>query len=134
MKPIATAFLDQSTVEQRRIACEAELRLNRRIAPDVYLGIGQVCEEGVVTDHFLVMRRLPFDRRLSGLVHTPDFADQVRAVARAVAAFHSAQPPTALAAEVASADAVAALWSGNLDELSQIEQSPLDGEVLHRVA
>lgn len=134
MKPVVTAFLDQSTVEKRRVACEAELRLNRRIAPDVYLGIGQVAEGDEVTDHFLVMRRLSFDRRLSGLVHTPDFADHVRAVARAVAAFHAAQPPTALAVESAGADAVAALWAGNLDELSQIEESPLDGEVLARVA
>jgi hypothetical protein len=46
MKPISTPFLDQSTVDKRRRACEAELGLNRRIAPDVYLGIGNVVEQG----------------------------------------------------------------------------------------
>ncbi|MBI5718849.1 MAG: AAA family ATPase [Burkholderiales bacterium] len=36
-KAIATSFLDQSTLALRRRACAEELRLNRRLAPDLYL-------------------------------------------------------------------------------------------------
>ena len=38
-KPVALGFLDFSTLEARRAACEEELRLNRRTAPDLYLEV-----------------------------------------------------------------------------------------------
>ena len=38
-KPVSLGFLDFSTAEKRRAACEAEVSLNRRLAPDVYLGV-----------------------------------------------------------------------------------------------
>ena len=38
-KPINLGFLDFTTVERRRHFCEEEVRLNRRLAPQVYLGI-----------------------------------------------------------------------------------------------
>ncbi|HEX7081346.1 MAG TPA: AAA family ATPase [Gammaproteobacteria bacterium] len=38
-KPVKLPFLDFSTLEQRRRFCEEELRLNRRIAPELYLGV-----------------------------------------------------------------------------------------------
>ena len=38
-KPVKYSFVDFSTLEKRRWFCEEEVRLNRRLAPDVYLGI-----------------------------------------------------------------------------------------------
>src|SRR6266436_1727838 len=38
-KPVALGFLDFSTLEKRRHFCEEEVRLNRRLAPAVYLGV-----------------------------------------------------------------------------------------------
>jgi aminoglycoside phosphotransferase family enzyme/predicted kinase len=38
-KPVKFSFVDFSTLERRRWFCEEEVRLNRRLAPDVYLGI-----------------------------------------------------------------------------------------------
>ena len=38
-KPVALGFLDFRTIEDRKRACEAEVRLNARLAPDVYRGI-----------------------------------------------------------------------------------------------
>lgn len=38
-KPVSLGFLDFRTLEQRRVACEAEVRLNSRLAPEVYLGV-----------------------------------------------------------------------------------------------
>ena len=39
-KPIATDFLDFTDVAARERACATEVRLNRRLAPDSYLGVG----------------------------------------------------------------------------------------------
>src|SRR5688500_11750030 len=41
-KPVSLGFLDFSTAEARRRACEDEVRLNRRLAPEVYLGVDDV--------------------------------------------------------------------------------------------
>ena len=38
-KPVNFGFLDFTTVEQRKTACEAEVRLNARLARDVYEGV-----------------------------------------------------------------------------------------------
>ena len=38
-KPVDFGFLDFSTLERRRHFCEREVQLNRRLCPDVYLGV-----------------------------------------------------------------------------------------------
>src|SRR5207248_9733677 len=44
-KPVALGFLDFSTPDRRRHFCEEEVRLNRRLAPHVYLGVVPVTDE-----------------------------------------------------------------------------------------
>lgn len=41
-KPVDLGFLDFSTLERRRACCEAEVRLNRRTAPRLYLGVAAI--------------------------------------------------------------------------------------------
>ena len=133
-KPIATDFLDQSTPEKRRAACERELACNRRLSPDVYLGIGDVREGDTVVDSFLVMRRLPDEARLSALVDSPRFADAVRDTVRTVAAFHSREPATDFAASLATRDATHDLWfAKNLVPMRQFAGAPLDPVVLDEI-
>jgi aminoglycoside phosphotransferase family enzyme len=38
-KPVNLGFLDFSTVEKRRHFCQREVQLNRRLAPEIYLGV-----------------------------------------------------------------------------------------------
>ncbi|HEY9266783.1 MAG TPA: hypothetical protein VIQ11_19500, partial [Mycobacterium sp.] len=38
-KPVVTDFLDFSTTASRERACQHEVALNRRLAPDSYLGV-----------------------------------------------------------------------------------------------
>lgn len=68
-KPVRYEFLDFSTLEARRIDCEEELRLNRRLAPDIYLDMVPLVSTrdgalalggpGEVVDWLVKMRRLP---------------------------------------------------------------------------
>jgi len=44
-KPVRYEFIDASTLERRRFLCEEELRLNRRLAPDLYAGIAAIVSE-----------------------------------------------------------------------------------------
>ena len=67
-KPVRTGFLDFSTPQRRRAALHRELELNRRLAPDVYLGLCQVTDPvdpHLPAETMLVMRRMPAGSRLS---------------------------------------------------------------------
>ncbi|MBU0750569.1 MAG: AAA family ATPase [Gammaproteobacteria bacterium] len=50
-KPLVLPFLDYGTVERRRACCEAELRLNRRLAPQLYLDVVEFDGEPAVKMH-----------------------------------------------------------------------------------
>jgi aminoglycoside phosphotransferase family enzyme/predicted kinase len=45
-KPVSLGFLDFSTLDQRRHFCDEEVRLNRRLAPHVYLGVVPITDDG----------------------------------------------------------------------------------------
>lgn len=99
-KPVRFSFLDFSTLERRRHFCHEEVRLNRRLAPEVYLGVVAICREGTAyrlgpeddveaTEYAVRMRRLPADRMLDELLDrgavTPSMIQQL---ARRLADFH----------------------------------------------
>ncbi len=77
-KPVRTTWLDFTTAAARRRNCEAELRLNRRLATDVYLEIVPLAlddggrlrlgDGGGVIDWLVRMRRLPAARMLDRLI------------------------------------------------------------------
>jgi aminoglycoside phosphotransferase family enzyme/predicted kinase len=117
LKPLHTGFLDHRSPESRARSMTAEYELNRRLAPDVYLGVDDLHENGVLSDRILVMRRLPHARRLSTLVVEPDFPDHLRHVARAVAAFHASLPPVRTRTPMATAAGLAGLWSSSFEEI-----------------
>ncbi|MET9492959.1 AAA family ATPase [Nocardia sp. NPDC006630] len=68
-KPVVTDFLDFGTFEAREHACRRELELNRRLAPDVYLGLSHLTDPmGGPSEPIVVMRRMPDSARLSAQI------------------------------------------------------------------
>ena len=68
-KPVDLGFLDFRSRAQRQAACRREVELNRRLAPDVYLGVAALSGvDGVDGEPVVVMRRMPDERRLTALV------------------------------------------------------------------
>ena len=107
-KPLDLGFLDFSTIEKRRAACEAEVRLNRRLTQDVYLNVvpisrreGALCfgDKGEVIEYAVKMRRLPDEGfltwRLSRNAVTP--ADLGRVAAKLSGFYRTQQPSSAIA-------------------------------------
>jgi aminoglycoside phosphotransferase family enzyme/predicted kinase len=119
LKPVVMPFLDYSATSVRLDAIDRELDLNRRMAPDVYLGTADVVERGVVTDRFLVMRRMPTRLRLPELLKTTEWSDDLRKIARKVAQFHSVLPSEQNVAEIATRDAVRRNWRDNSDTINK---------------
>jgi aminoglycoside phosphotransferase family enzyme/predicted kinase len=131
-KPVSLGFLDFSTRERRAAALHDELELNRRLAPDVYLGVSDVVgDDGVPYEHVLVMRRMPDDRRLSTLVERREaLDDEMHAIARVVAEFHArAATSTEIAADGAP-DRIAGRLEHDLDEMGAFVPDILRGDEL----
>lgn len=137
-KPVDLGFLDFSTRPARERACRREVDLNRRLAPDVYLGVADISgPDGRLCDHLVVMRRMPADRRLSILLERGEqVAGCLREVARKVAVLHE-QAPTSVSdpdiGAVATRDAVAGNWSDNFDTLRRFVGSVIPEEEFRRV-
>lgn len=103
-KPVVFPFLDYGTPDRRRQMCEEEVRLGRRLAPDLYLGVRPLVRSdggwalGASGDpgeeHVVEMRRFDEACTLAALV-SRGAADAalVRSIARHVAAFHRAAEP-----------------------------------------
>jgi aminoglycoside phosphotransferase family enzyme/predicted kinase len=89
-KPVSFGFLDFTERRAREHDCHREVALNRRLAPDVYLGVADVAIDGVPVDHMVVMRALPEERRLAALVREGgDVAGWLDRIAASLAAFHA---------------------------------------------
>jgi aminoglycoside phosphotransferase family enzyme/predicted kinase len=101
-KPVRLPFLDFGTLERRRHFCEEEVRLNRRLVPDVYLGIvpvtadGRFEGDGEPIEWAVKMRRLPAHATLEARLEREEVTSRhLDVLARKVAAFHAAAAPCA---------------------------------------
>ena len=106
-KAVVLPFVDYGTRERRRAMCEAELRLNRRLAPGVYLAVRSVAPDGpgfalgdadepAAVEHVVEMTRFDADRTLAARIARGDVsvADVAR-VAERLARFHRELPAAA---------------------------------------
>ncbi len=134
-KPVRTGFLDFTDVATRAAVCRHEVALNRRLAPDVYLGVATLVDEaGEPFEHVVVMRRLPAERRLSNRLDSPTAPADVAAVAEVLAAFHDRAPTGPAIAAHASPAAVRQRWEDNLTQLREVAEGVLDAGSLDAAA
>jgi aminoglycoside phosphotransferase family enzyme/predicted kinase len=135
-KAVEFAFVDLSTRARREADCLHEVALNRRLAPDVYLGVEPLTDRGGrVVDHVVEMVRMPADRRLATLARTnTDVAGCVDRVADVMARFHSTARTGPIVALAATRDAVAELWETGFEQVEQFEGGVLDRSTSQCVA
>jgi aminoglycoside phosphotransferase family enzyme/predicted kinase len=101
-KPVRFSFLDFSTLERRKKFCDEELRLNRRLAPSLYLAVvpiggteqSPILGRAPAIEYAVKMRQFPHAARLDQMlardaVNAADF----REFARRVAEFHAGLEP-----------------------------------------
>jgi len=116
-KPVNFGFLDFTRLEDRHRICLDEVRLNRRLAPSVYLGIVPIVRgaqgltidgEGEAIEWAVKMRRLPERATLLAAMERGELVhEQLEAVAARVASFHRSAERGAHIASVGKFDVVA---------------------------
>jgi len=98
-KPVCFPYLDFSTIERRAAACRAEDALNRRLAPEVYLGVVPLTEasngyaiggSGQISDWLVVMRRLDENQTVEAALRSHNVSQaQVCRLAGILSRFYS---------------------------------------------
>lgn len=97
-KPVNFGFLDFSTLEKRKYYCEQEVELNKRLSPDVYLGVVRITDEdgslliegkGDVVEYGVKMKKIPMDKLMEKILAEGKLTpDMVKKAAKKIAEFH----------------------------------------------
>jgi uncharacterized protein len=153
-KPVDLGFLDFRRAETRRDACHAEVRLNRRLAGEVYRGVldvtarddgsvqvegpcpGPTCARvGPGEDHLVEMLRLPAERALSERLRAGAAGRSVvQALARRIHRFHAEAETSDAIAAAGSPEAVGRLVVENIEQLAPFASGPIPATLYRRAA
>jgi len=133
-KPLALGFLDFSTLESRRIACEEELRLNRRTAPALYLEVVAITGtpedpciggEGPAIEYAVRMAQFPQEALLDRVAARGALDGAlVDLVAAAIAQFHAGAAVAGAQSEFGSPAQVLAPAHQNFEQLAELLADP----------
>ena len=159
-KPKNFGFFDYSTPEQRRHFCLEEVRLNSRLAAEVYLGVapvllpkgnqprigppcgpdhlpqpGSLFQGDTVVDFAVVMVRLPDEATLEASLRNQG-ADValLASIARRVAQFHMSAPTSDEISRYGSIETIRGNWEENLEQMHPYIGRVLDPETWDAIA
>jgi uncharacterized protein len=136
-KPVDLGFLDFTTLERRRFFCEEEVRLNRRLTHDVYLGVVELNGRDTLTfggggptrEVAVMMMRLPHDRMLDEVVRRGTIEPELmEGLGRIIAAFHAAAPTGGEIDQLGGIATVRANWDENFEQTAGLPTSVLPDE------
>ena len=143
-KPYSLGFLDFTTLDARRHFCEEELRLNRRLAPDLYLSVvaitGSVDDPhfdgtGAAIEYAVKMRRFPQESLLSNVLARGELrAEQLDRLAQHIAAFHAALPGADSSQAYGEPDTLHAATRQNFSQIAPLISSTADRTQLEQLA
>ncbi|MDG4866632.1 AAA family ATPase [Guyparkeria sp. 1SP6A2] len=140
-KPMNFGFLDFSSLERRRHFCQEELRLNARLAPDLYDGVMGLDEEGRLLDDIdnaeeFVIRMRRFDQadRLDNVARRTGLDEGlVTQIADRIADFHAKAEVAAAETHFGTPKAVWAPMEQNLEQIAPFLETKADHERLARL-
>ena len=142
-KPVKLPFLDFSTLALRHQSCLDELRLNRRLAPDIYLDVVSLNNShqgpqwggtGDVLDYAVRMRRFDEAGRLDHVCERGELLPaHLSDLAGSLVAFHEAAAIAAPGTRFGEPTQVMAPMLDNFTDLFTMLKPPLDTDALARL-
>jgi aminoglycoside phosphotransferase family enzyme/predicted kinase len=139
-KSVRYSFVDYSTLARRKFFLQEELRLNRRLAPSVYLAIlpishddygWQLGSDAHPAEYVLVMRRLPEKRMLDYLLERGQVTPQMMAaLAEILVPFHHEAARGQRKHAYGHPSSAQKIWEENLADLAPFVGRTIDAESL----
>lgn len=130
-KPLNLGFLDFSSLEKRGYYCLEELRLNSRLAPDIYLDMVTISgteqqpilnNSGTVIEYAVKMRQFEEDKTFDLLLAQNQLScENIKQTAKIIAAFHSEIVSTAGDTDFGGADTVMQFVRENFSQILQLD-------------
>ncbi|MCJ7697011.1 MAG: AAA family ATPase, partial [Thermoplasmata archaeon] len=85
-KPVNFGFLDFSTLDKRKYFCEEELRLNKRLCPDMYLDVLPITQkdhtlelngDGTIVEYVLKMKEFPQEYIMTNMLQQAKISEEI---------------------------------------------------------
>jgi aminoglycoside phosphotransferase family enzyme/predicted kinase len=143
-KPLTLPFLDYSTLDRRRACCEAELRLNRRYAAELYLEVVAITGApaaptvggaGMPLEYAVKMRRFDEAMRLDHVCARNELTPaHMRLLAQEIADFHRGAAVAAAATRFGEPARVLAPALANVEALRDLLPLAADGRRIAALA
>jgi aminoglycoside phosphotransferase family enzyme len=128
-KAVNFGFLDFSTLDKRRLYCQKELELNRRLCPQLYLEVDAITQAdgsvkingaGQTVEYALKMRRLPQEKIMTLLLKEGKIDKKtIDNIAKIVAEFHSKAQTSPEINEFGSLKIVKTNWDENFAQTTK---------------
>jgi aminoglycoside phosphotransferase family enzyme/predicted kinase len=135
-KPVDFGFLNFTDLAARKHFCEEELRLNQRMAPDLYLQVlpvtgsaeaPQIDGDGAPIDYLLQMREFPQTQLMAEVQARGELTDRhIDALASQIASFHLGTPKVAAEHPLNSAKAIVAPMRQNFEQIRPLLSEEAD--------
>ena len=116
-KPVDFGFLDFTTLDKRKYCCERELVLNRRLSPDIYLGLVRVGRKngrfvldggGEVIEYGVKMARMDEERMMTRVIERGELrAEHIEGLVEILVPFYEQAERSAEIDSYGTAEAVA---------------------------
>ncbi len=130
-KTLNLGFLDFSSLEKRRHFCFEELRLNSRLAKDLYLDViaisgtteqPKIEGSGTVIEYAVKMQQFDYDKTFDQLLIKNQLtSEHIKQTANIIAAFHNRIDSAAADTEFGSANAVLQPVRENFKQIQQLD-------------
>lgn len=149
-KALSLGFFDYSTPERRRHYCEEEVRLNRRLAPGVYLGVLPILEkDGRISlgsldpgasldprevDAVVLMKRLPREAMLDHMLAGGAAGDErIDRIVTALASFYGSSPRSAAVDRMGDPEVIRRNVEENFEQTASFVGEVLTGGAFHAI-
>ena len=139
-KPVDLGFVDFSTLKKRKFFCEEEVRLNRRLAPELYIGVIKITGTiespslggaGNVFEYAVKMKRFDPGRELDHMKTTLPDAQVFRRFATDLALFHANAEVAGPETDYATLES---LTASELDNFSALKHYIEDEALVRRLS
>lgn len=138
-KPVRLDFIDTSTLERRQHYCNEEVRLNRRLAPELYLGVVSIVREnglarvggdGEAIEYAVCLKQFSSDQELPALLERGDVSSaEIFQLAETIANFHLSAPSSS--AQVS--ETTQRIYDTVLDNLEQLLAHTTQSAPMHEL-